>query len=126
MDRRQNIFSLILITAMVWNVFYVPLTYAYYYLDQSDFIAQFCENIEEPELKCNGKCHLAEVSKKDATNDKAPSKMIVTKNIVLYVQEKESINFGFISFIKKQNIGYNNLYSFSIPFLLDHPPQEVV
>lgn len=126
MNRRQNIFTLILFSAMMWNVFYVPLTYAFYYLDQSDFIAQFCENIDKPELKCNGKCHLEEVSKKDATNDNAPSKMIVTKNIVLYVQEKESINFGFISFIKKQNIGYNNLYSFSIPFLLDHPPQELV
>ena len=124
MNKRQNIFSLILITAMVWNVFYVPLTYAYYYLDQSEFIAQFCENIEEPELKCNGKCHLAEVSKKDATNDKAPSKMIVSKNIVLYVQEKENFNFGFATFIKKQNIGYSNLYSFAIPLSLDHPPQK--
>ena len=73
MNRRQNIFSLILVTAMLWNVFYVPLTYAYYYIDQSDFIAQFCENTDKPELKCNGKCHLQEVSKKDATNDKAPS-----------------------------------------------------
>lgn len=125
MNKRQNIFSLVLVTAMLWNVFYVPLTYAYYYIDQSDFIAQFCENIEEPELKCNGKCHLAEVSKKDATNDKAPSKMIVSKNIVLYVQEKESFNFGFATFIKKQNIGYSNLYSFTIPFLIDHPPQKV-
>ena len=110
---------------MLWNVFYVPLTYAYYYVDQSDFIAQFCENIDEPELECNGKCHLKEVTEKDATNDKAPSKMMVTKSIVLYVQAKENFDFGIPIFLKKQNIGYSNLYSFIIPFSLDHPPQVI-
>ncbi len=125
MNRRQNIFSLILVTAMLWNVFYAPLTYAYYYIDQSDFIAQFCENTDKPELKCNGKCHLKEVSKKDATNDKAPSKMMVTKSIVLYVQEEESIDFGIPLFLVKQNIGYSNLYSFTTPFSLDRPPKVI-
>ena len=124
MNRRQNIFSLILITAMVWNVFYVPLTYAYYYVDQSEFIAQFCKNIAEPELKCNGKCHLAEVSKKDATNDKAPSKMIVSKNIVLYVQEKPNFDFG-VCIYKKVPIKKNhNLYTYLKEYSDFHPPQE--
>ena len=123
MSRRQNIFSTILVTAMVWNVFYVPLTYAYYYLDQSDFIAQFCENIEEPELKCNGKCHLAKVSKKDATNDKAPSKMIVSKNIVLYVQDNPNFDFGVAVYKKIPINKYNNLYSYLKEYSVFHPPQ---
>ncbi len=67
MNRQQNIFTYILITAMIWNVLYVPLTYAYYYADQSYFIAQFCDNIDKPEMKCNGKCHLKEVTEKNAT-----------------------------------------------------------
>ena len=124
MNRRQNIFSLILITAMLWNVFYVPLTYAYYYVDQSDFIAQFCENIDQPELKCNGKCHLAEVSKKDATNDKAPSKMMVTKNIVLYVQENAVLDFG-VTIYKKTPINkYYNLYAYLSEHSVFHPPHQ--
>lgn len=123
MNRHQNIFLLILITAMMWNVLYVPLTYAYYYIDQSDFIAQFCENIDQPELECNGKCHLKEVTEKDATNDKAPSKMIVTKNIVLYIQEEKAYNFGVPTLLDKQKIGYSNLYSFITQFSLYHPPE---
>ena len=109
---------------MLWNVFYVPLTYAYYYVDQSDFIAQFCENIDEPELKCNGQCHLKEVTKKDATNDKAPSKMITTKNIVLYVQEKSTIDFGVTVFKKIPIKKYNNLYFYLSEHSVFHPPQE--
>lgn len=108
---------------MVWNVFYVPLTYAYYYLDQSEFIAQFCENIEEPELKCNGKCHLADVSKKDATNDKAPSKMIVSKNIVLYVQKHSVLDFGVCIYKKVPIKKYHNLYSYLKEYSDFQPPQ---
>jgi len=124
MDRRQNIFSLILITAMLWNVFYVPLTYAYYFIDQSDFIAQFCANIDQPELECNGKCHLKKVSEKDATNDKAPSKMMVTKNIVLYVHENAVLDFGVTVFKKLPIKRYQDLYTYLSEHSVFHPPQQ--
>ena len=96
MNRQQYIFTYILITAMMWNALYVPLTYTYYYVDQTDFIAQFCDNIDKPEMKCDGKCHLKEVTEKDATNDKAPSKMLLSKSVVLYVQKNLDINFGIV------------------------------
>lgn len=123
MNRCQNIFAFLLITAMFWNVLYVPLTYAYYYVDQSDFIARFCENIDEPEMECNGKCHLKEVTKKDATNNKAPSKMILSKSIVLFIEAEEDFDFGIPEFQTKQEIGYTNLYSYLSPFLFDRPPE---
>ncbi len=123
MNRQQNIFTYILITAMMWNVLYVPLTYAYYYADQSDFIAQFCDNIDKPEMKCDGKCHLKEVTEKDATNDKAPSKMLLSKSVVLFVQENIDINFGIAIYKKNEINKYHNLYAYLSTYSLFHPPK---
>jgi len=123
MNRYRNIFSVVLIIAMLWNVFYVSFTYVYYFVDQEGFIAEYCVNIAKPELKCNGKCHLKEVSEKDATNDKAPSKMMITKDVNLYVQEIKKICFGFIIYTKKQINNYYNLYSYLSEYTLYQPPQ---
>ncbi len=123
MNRQQNIFTYILITAMIWNVLYVPLTYAYYYADQSYFIAQFCDNIDKPEMKCDGKCHLKEVTEKNATNDKAPSKMLLSKSVVLFVQENKDINFGITVYKKTKKSKYRNLYTYLSTYSLFHPPQ---
>jgi len=123
MNRYRGTFSVILIIAMLWNVFYVSLTYAYYFIDQEGFIAEYCVNIAKPELKCNGKCHLKEVSEKDTTNEKAPSKMMITKDVNLYVQEIKKIGFGFILYTKKQDKKYSNMYSYLSEYNFDHPPQ---
>jgi len=123
MYRYRSTFSIVLIIAMLWNVFYVSLTYAYYFVDRDGFIAEYCVNIDKPEMKCNGKCHLKEVSKKDATNDKAPLKVTLTKEVTLFVQEKEKIDFGFILYVKKESKIYSNLYSYLSEYALYHPPQ---
>tara|TARA_Y100000385_G_C12843869_1_gene530016 strand:+ start:227 stop:610 length:384 start_codon:yes stop_codon:yes gene_type:complete len=126
MNRQKNIFTYILITAMMWNVLYVPLTYTYYYVDQTDFIAQFCDNIDKPEMKCDGKCHLKEVTEKDATNDKAPSKMLLSKSVVLFVQENLDINFEIVIYKKIEINKYHNLYAYLSTYSLFHPPQEIL
>lgn len=123
MNRYKGLFSLILVTALLWNIFHVAITYGYYYIDQSGFIEQFCVNIEKPELKCDGKCHLKDVAEKDSTNDKAPSKMIASKDVTFFVQKKEKIDFGYITYNKKQIKKYSNLYSFLREYSLYQPPQ---
>jgi len=123
MNRYKDLFSLILVMALLWNIFHVAITYGYYYVDQSGFIEQFCVNKEKPALKCNGKCHLKEVAEKDSTNNEAPLKMIASKDITLFVLEKEKIEFGFIIYNKKQINKYNNLYSYLSEYSLYQPPQ---
>ncbi|MBE9490765.1 MAG: hypothetical protein IMY67_10765 [Bacteroidetes bacterium] len=123
MNRYKGLFSLILVTALLWNIFHVAITYGYYYVDQSGFIAQFCVNIEKPELECNGKCHLKNVAEKDSTNDKAPLKMITSKDVPFFIQEKEKLEFGYITYNKKPIKKYRNLYSFLSEYSLYQPPQ---
>jgi len=123
MNKYRTLFSVILIAAMLWNVLYVSFTYAYYFIDQEGFIAEYCVNIDKPELKCNGKCHLKDVAKKDATNDKAPSKMISTKDVTFFIQEREKLEFGYITYTRKRLKKYSNLYSYLKEYSLYHPPQ---
>lgn len=123
MNRYKGLFSLILVTALLWNIFHVAITYGYYYVDQSGFIEQFCVNIEKPELECNGKCHLKTVAEKDSTNDKAPLKMITSKDVPFFIQEKEKLEFGYITYNKKPIKKYRNLYSFLSEYSLYQPPQ---
>ena len=123
MNRYRNIFSLILVTALLWNVFHVAITYGYYYLDESGFIEQFCVNKEKPELKCNGKCHLKDVAEKDATNDEAPSKMLASKDITFFIQEQQKLKFGQTTNYKKQVYYYSNLYNYLSGYSLYHPPR---
>ncbi len=123
MNRYKGLFSLILVTALLWNIFHVAITYGYYYIDQSGFIEQFCVNIEKPELKCDGKCHLKEITEKDATNNEAPLKMMAAKDITLFVQDGENIDFGFILYSERHVKKYNNLYSYLSEFNLYQPPQ---
>ena len=101
----------------------VSITYAYYYLDMTDFVERLCENKDAPELECNGKCHLKKVAQKNNTNDDVPFKEINIKEITLFVVNQD--NFNLIKIFKKsdQIISYTNLYAYTLNNCLDHPPQ---
>ena len=100
------------------------MTYAYYYVDQSGFIERFCENIEKPEMKCNGKCHLKDVVEKETTNEKIPIKLIAPKEITLFFDYDEDLDLA-INIIErsKKNDCYFNLYSYTKEYSWYHPPQ---
>lgn len=54
---------------------YQGLIYAYYIANKDYIKSQLCENKGEPELKCDGKCHLKKVlsvSKKKNTSEPQP------------------------------------------------------
>lgn len=101
----------------------VSFTYAYYYLDKSDFIENLCVNKDKPEMHCDGKCHLKKVAEKSTKNDKEPFKGITFKEITLFVVEQDSFEFAQLTYRKIQLKRYNNLYSYAILKTLDHPPQ---
>jgi len=117
------IVSIILTLTMLFACMRVSLTYAYYYLDTANFIERFCENINKPELKCNGKCHLKKVTENNTTNEEAPAKVIDFKELLLFVnhQKKYSVNLIFLKKIETTN--YNNLYTYTSTNSLYRPPQ---
>jgi hypothetical protein len=73
MLRTLAIFWILLITI---QSFYQGLIYTYYVLNKDYIVAQLCENKAQPELKCDGKCHLKkalQVSKERNTPEPQPS-----------------------------------------------------
>ena len=124
MKYRKVVFSFVLFLALFWNTFYVSLTYAYYYVDQSGFIERFCENLDKPEMKCDGKCHLKNVVVEKTTKEDAPINMIVLEETNLYFKNIKDIDLDFNSLDRKEKFDrYFNIYSFSTNFSLDRPPE---
>ena len=112
-----------LLAIMFWNTFQVSMTYAFYYVSPLDFIEQFCENKDKPELQCNGKCHLKEVATKSSPNDKVPSEYITFKDFSVFVVSNFSYRLLKIRKNNKNIIQYNNLYAFIDKPSVYHPPK---
>ncbi|MFD0836458.1 hypothetical protein ACFQ0I_11815 [Mariniflexile aquimaris] len=117
------ILSCILTATILFHSLQVSFTYAYYYLDKSDFIERLCENKEKPEMQCEGKCHLMKVAESNTNDDKEPFKAMNLKEITLFIVEQSS--FEFVNNASKITLinHYSNLYCNSISRALDHPPQ---
>lgn len=119
------IFVFFMTSALLYNNFRVTLTYAYYYLDPVGFIEQLCENLDKPELECNGMCQLNKVTEADNSNErKIPDNIIDFKELLLYKTGIQNLSFLteflYSSHVEKE---YRNLYSFLNHHEVFHPPK---
>ncbi|GAL89565.1 hypothetical protein [Jejuia pallidilutea] len=106
------------------NSIKVSLTYGYYELDPIGFIEKLCENKDQPELQCNGKCHLKKVAKSQDNKQNTPESIIDFKEITLYPSHNSEFVFPKIIYNKKPaSISYKNLYSFINTYSFFHPPR---
>lgn len=119
------ILSYTLSTLILFNSLKVSLTFAYYELDPVGFIKNLCENIDKPEMKCNGKCQLMKAARSTSSEKKNIPNVINFKDILLY---KENI----ITYIFKkdlevvfQNYNYQNFYNYQNLSNCFHPPEKV-
>ena len=109
---------------ILFNSTRASITHAYFQLDPFSFIENFCENIDKPELNCNGKCQLAKVAKSQGNEQKTPIAIIDFKELVLFSSISKPITFQEIEIINKQNqIVYQNLYSFTNSYKSFQPPE---
>lgn len=98
------------------------------YVINYEYIAtQLCENKEKPELKCNGKCHLAKELAKASEEEKpiSQNKKNQTSEIeFLYFNQVTDFNFKTIfKFSRKEiNTFYFNFYKRKHSSSTFHPP----
>ncbi|MGJ8760182.1 MAG: hypothetical protein ACSHXA_06530 [Polaribacter sp.] len=99
------------------------LEYAAFY----DYIKnELCENIETPELQCNGKCHLAKqiVKAGDSENGNEKNQSFKVEISIVYFQETTHNDSVLLS--KDENFkistSYNNTYKFHYTDVVFHPP----
>lgn len=103
----------------------VSLTFAYYEIDPIGFIEQLCENLDKPELECNGKCQLKKVAESNSTkNNKIPN-IVDFKELLLFKNSLETHTFGEGLITSSKNYNYTNLYFYLNSTNCFHPPQIV-
>lgn len=118
------IFSIGLIVLVLFNSTRVALIYAYYELDTVGFIEAFCINKDKPELECNGKCHLKEVSKTQDSQQKTPENIFDFKPLLLYPSPVMDFTFYPNNYSEKQiPTAYQNKYFFQNFSYCFHPPR---
>ncbi|MFK7781145.1 hypothetical protein [Psychroserpens sp.] len=118
------IFSILLALLIILNSTKVTISYTYYTLDPIGFIEALCENKDKPELACNGKCHLAKVSKSLSEDQNTPENIIDFKELTLY--HGSISEFVFHSDLNSNKLSptfFQNLYSFSNINDCFHPPR---
>ncbi|MEA9413964.1 MULTISPECIES: hypothetical protein [unclassified Flavobacterium] len=97
------------------------------YIINYDYIAtELCENKNQPELDCKGKCHLKKELGKATEDDSSSSsekKSFPTGLDLLFLEKINSFNFKLIfKSILKNDILPINLYSHFNIDLIFHPP----
>ena len=117
------IISIFLTITMLFVTLRVSLTYAYYYMDTASFIERLCENLDKPQLECNGKCQLKKVAENNTTNEQTPAKLIDFKELILFVNHQKNHSINLIFYKKIEATNYNNLYTYTSITSLYRPPQ---
>lgn len=101
----------------------------YYQLNIDYIIETYCVNKEEPELQCNGKCHLAKqlqvVSNQTSNTDSNAIVNVLAESFIPVYFQSNTIQQQFdqcFDCITVRNYNYSNLYAFHLEALLYKPP----
>ncbi len=103
----------------------LSITFFHYAVFNESFTEMYCENIDKPELECNGKCHLLQEIDDEHTDSHAfYLNKNLHENIWLYVvvvpnllEYKQSFSFS-----NQPTDEPHNLYQFSFSDFIFHPP----
>lgn len=99
-----------------------------YIVNYEYIVAELCENKAKPELKCNGKCHLAKELAKASESEKPISsnkKNSLHQEIeILFCNKIEGLNFAINRIFSKKvtTTFYQNCYRSVTSYSIFHPP----
>lgn len=123
MKNWTHIIIFCLTSFILFNIARISFTYMYYELDPVGFIEMLCENKEQPELECQGKCQLKKISQA-SSDDKEPARIINFDELLFFTQAPCSFKLKPRDFaIKKSQTSYVNHYRFRFNITVFHPPQ---
>lgn len=105
------------------------MLYAIYEYDTNLFATMFCKNTDRPQLKCNGKCKLAEMKKEQNEKDVA-NRLKQLQSEIAYYYPISSLNIAYNDLYSEKIVRkaayLNSLYSFLFTSQLVKPPDTVV
>lgn len=124
MKTSSFIVSVVLMVLILFNSTRTSLTYTYFELDPIGFIENLCENTDQPELACNGKCQLMKVAESQKNEQKTPESIIDFKELIFYPNPISEYKIPIETALKKQLfLSYTNLYALEQTYDCFHPPR---
>ncbi len=100
MRRIASYFFLIVLTLHTFSQLLVVGKFLY---NQDYIAANLCENKDQPELECNGKCHLKKELKKDTKDNHSQESIVTSETILFYQNNSIEIVLEAPSFFIKKN-----------------------
>ncbi|GGE16000.1 hypothetical protein GCM10010831_16650 [Psychroflexus salis] len=94
--------------------------FGYYIVFTENFIENFCENKDKPELECDGKCFLSDLIDRN-NSDSVEIPPYIENQLVLFYQENETASFQFIT-LPHSLFNYSNNYQFDYSSFNFKPP----
>ncbi|MBZ9778941.1 hypothetical protein LB452_08400 [Psychroflexus sp. CAK8W] len=100
---------------------------SYYVVFTDNFIESYCENTDQPELECDGKCFLSDVLDKKETDTPKNANIFLESELLFTTTEYET-DLILDALISKQQHSYfyNSLYKFHYLKNSFKPPSVVV
>ena len=119
----RKIFAYFFFVLLTVQTFHQLIIVGNFLYNQDYIVANLCENIDKPELECNGKCHLKK-ELTEGTKKNQEDKIVISENTLFFTNEvieivlEEPIYFtqklDYSYYLEKDIDGY---YSFVF-----HPP----
>lgn len=117
------LFSLTVLLFTVKSAFWL----SYYLVFTDNFIENYCENTDKPELECDGKCFLSDVlDKKETETPKNASIYLESKLIFTTVLFENDIVLDSFILQKPHTFFYTSFYKFQYLQSSFKPPAVVV
>ncbi len=122
----KRIISISLIFGIVLQSFSTVGIYLYFQANQKYIAENLCINKARPEMKCDGKCQLCKMLKKEESKEKQLPGSIKDKNGAdLYCQEFTLLNFNPLETISSINNSYFQRQYIAPSGAIFHPPQFI-
>ena len=126
MSKSSSHIAVLLICSILVLTCWQSFTVINFYAHQDEIEAEYCENLERPELECHGQCHLEkELGTETLIIDK---KTRIIQSSILIFQSFESLDYMVIeSLDTRQNSAFKDFFSLTegnYSSLLD-PPEFV-
>ena len=124
-DLVRRILSIVLLLAYLGTIS-TTLAPLVYYISHQDYISQnLCENRDQVNLECNGKCYLNEKLSETTQKNNQENRIDLEKYPELISLSVFSIVFSFSHFVFAYPNFYN-LYSFNCINDVFHPPTNII
>lgn len=128
MSALRRIVALLLLFVMIFCIAKNSVLHTFYSLNADAFISLFCENINKPALKCNGKCQFSKIASEQQKGQAEKVLLSLQQEVFLYHQldDDEYFKFAFVGqFSIELMVFPKNQYAYLYYFRNDKPPQFI-